>query len=188
MAWSDLIHAAISGEFDKKEFDANHRELNRLTDQNASLLHFSIVGGNLDTIRYLLERNLNVNAKNLYGETPLHWCCKEGNVEIARLLLSYGAKDNARDYDGNSPLHWAAEYNQHEIVSELLSRGVPCNKVNKCNETPMQVAIINTSGECVSLLNKKLTNNPERSSKLLSLSQPNVNLPLPTNGSLKKSR
>ena len=151
MAWSDLIHAAISGEFDKKEFDANHRELNRLTDQNASLLHFSIVGGNLDTIRYLLERNLNVNAKNLYGETPLHWCCKEGKLEILKLLIKNGADVELRDYDGNSIVHWAAEYNQSEILCELLKYNIK-NIPNIHLQSPLDIARLNESYEAINIL------------------------------------
>ena len=157
MAWPNLFKAVMSDDFDRKLCDKYLKDLYKTTKHHTSVLHFAIIGGNIETIQYLIDNNADLNARNIYGETPLHWCCKEGTIEVAKLLIHHGANYTRADFDGNTPLHWAVEYNQHEIVSYLLSKGVSCNEANTDLQTPMEIAVLNSSAECVTILNSYIT-------------------------------
>ena len=152
--WPNLFKLVIRGEFDKYLYDMYLFDAHKTTSRYSSILHFAVLGGNIETIQYLIENNVNVNSRNMNGETPLHWCCKEGNIEIAKLLIHHGANYTLTDFDRNSPLHWAVEYNNHEIVSYLLSKEVPLNGTNTNLLTPLKLAKLNYSKESMVLLKK----------------------------------
>ena len=71
--------------------------------------------------RLLSIRNINVNLKDVSGDTPLHWAAYNGHVEIARLLLQNGADVNAINNVGSTPLHYAAGYGHIDILHLLVT-------------------------------------------------------------------
>jgi len=143
MSWPQLFKIVLSGTYDRYKFAEHKRDLHKKTSLYSSVLHFGVLGGNIKTMKYLIAQGVNIDERNVYGETPLHWCCKEGNIEIAKLLIANGCDMKVKDCDGNTPLHWAAEYNQHEIVSYLLSQNVEVNNKNSEGNTPMELAALN---------------------------------------------
>lgn len=151
-SWPNLFKVVISGNFDKNLCDKYINDITKTSSHFSSVLHFAIIGGNIDTLKYLLSHGAEVNIKNQYCESPLHWCCKVGNIKLAKILIKYGADTTCLDFDENSPLHWAAEYNQHEIVSYLLSLNVPFDDRNVYLQTPSNLAALNSSLESLSLL------------------------------------
>src|SRR5438094_5418578 len=79
-----------------------------------STLNEAAVTGDLDGIRFLLERGADVNAKTKYtGWTPLHAAIipklTPGLIKpTVELLISRGANLEGKDNDGRTPLHVAA--------------------------------------------------------------------------------
>ena len=155
--WPYLFKQVINNNFDKELYEKFKEDLFKTTCHNTSILHFAVIIGNIEIIEYILDNGVDINSQNVFEETPLHWCCKEGNLQIAKLLINNGANYNSLDFDGNSPLHWAAEYDQYEIVSYLLSLGVQVEEVNITEETPMELAIINSCSKTISILNAHIT-------------------------------
>jgi ankyrin repeat protein/DNA-directed RNA polymerase subunit RPC12/RpoP len=84
-------------------------------------------GGNVETVRLLLEKGANASAKDNKGRTPLHYAAMSGNVEIVKLLLEKGAAVNAKDYDGVTALILAAGCGQMSVVELLLEKGADIN-------------------------------------------------------------
>ena len=150
--WPEIFSVIISGRYNEELLNKYEEHLNDVTCLYSSVLHYAILGGSLETIKYLLDKGVNVNARNIYCETPLHWCCKEGTLEMAELLINYGADVSCLDFDRNSPLHWAVEYNQHEIVYLLLFSGVSTTCKNSDKQTPKDIGILNSSKESLSIL------------------------------------
>ncbi len=65
----------------------------------------------------LVANGAGVNAKNMYGLSPLHLAAEEGHRELAELLLARGAHVDAKDEYGSTPLHQAA-HSGHRDVAE----------------------------------------------------------------------
>ena len=124
----------------------------------SSPLHFAVVGGNMNTIEFLVEHGADVNDTNDYLETPLHWACKDGSPEIIRYLLQQQADPNVEDSEQNTPLHWAADSNNRAAAQMLLEQGGrPSTLVlNKCGRTPRAEAKFHDSLDVLALLNPSL--------------------------------
>ena len=85
-----------------------------------SALHEATQNEKLNSVRFLLERNSrHVNARNIYGITPLHLASRQGNHILVTLLLEHGADCQATTDYGESALSMAA-LRGHEIVIRLL--------------------------------------------------------------------
>lgn len=66
---------------------------------------------------------VDVNARDKAGRTPLHHAAMRGNRETAEVLLSNGALVNARDGDGFTPLRWAMASGAREVTDLLREYG-----------------------------------------------------------------
>jgi hypothetical protein len=87
-------------------------------------LHFCARNGLTTSVKRLLSiRNINVNVKDVNGETPLHYAAANSHVEIARLLLQNGADVNAKDRWDRTPLHIAAFRGHVDILHLLVENG-----------------------------------------------------------------
>lgn len=91
----------------------------------------------LYTVRLLLERGADVNAKTIpgretgafmrdvrtQGETPLHRAAAFCDAAIIQCLLDHGADKQARDAHGDSPLSWASLHLRPASILALLAFG-----------------------------------------------------------------
>lgn len=154
--WASLIRVVIAEDFREDKLKKNLKQINTKTIGGSNVLHFAVVGGNVRTINFIihsfLEKGLNIDSSNTYGETPLHWACKEGTPQIVELLLKYGADPSVVDGEGSTPLHWAVDYDLIEIAQVLINHGANTNARNHDNLTPLLVSIQNESINCIELL------------------------------------
>jgi Ankyrin repeats (3 copies) len=86
----------------------------------------------------LLRRGADVNARDLFGGTPLGWAGLRGQKNVAALLIASGALVDARTVTGKTPLHLAATAGQKEVVTLLLAHGANRNAKNSDGQTPLQ--------------------------------------------------
>jgi ankyrin repeat protein len=91
-------------------------------------------------IQYLAETcgaDLNVNATDKNGETPLHWACWCGHVPVVQFLVeTVGASPLAVNSNGRMPLESAKVMDRKGVVEYLESR-------------PLAVAIVDSPTEKV---------------------------------------
>ena len=59
-------------------------------------LHHAIDHQQINTVRYLLDRKVNINAQTNRGITPLIIACYHGCLEMIELLLTYAARMDIR--------------------------------------------------------------------------------------------
>lgn len=80
--------------------------------------------GDAATVKALLAKGADVNAKLRYGTTALSYAADRGHLDVVKVLVEHGAELNIKDTFYNSPpLSWAA-YNGHtEVVKFLLEKG-----------------------------------------------------------------
>lgn len=91
--------------------------------------------GRLDTVRALLNRGVNVNARGSNGFTALMMACWWGHLEVARLLLERGANVNAKSPDGYTALMEACRFGRFEVAKLLLKRGADVHTKTETGKT-----------------------------------------------------
>ena len=90
-------------------------------------LHVLVAKKNVEGVRWLIERGVDVNAKRVLWDcnhTALHITVEHGVIELTRLLLDAGADPNIRDdkYHATA-LGWAEYCGQPQIADPLRQRG-----------------------------------------------------------------
>ncbi len=76
-----------------------------------------------DILTLLLSNNINLDRKNIEGDTPLNYACYFEDSEAVELLLKYGADPNQRNCNDRSPLSIISETGNMEIIHLLLESG-----------------------------------------------------------------
>ena len=74
-------------------------------EEAEDLLNTAAEEGDIDIVKSLLEREIDINARNANDETSLYRAAGKGNVDIVRLLIERGAEVDSRDSLGWTPLH-----------------------------------------------------------------------------------
>lgn len=109
---------------------------------DTSLLHMATEGGHLLIVNYLLSlRALDVNCRNIHGETSLMIALREDEHELLEELLLHGADPNIRDVAGCTALHIAVGRTCVKSVEILIQNGADVNiKDNFCQTALHAVA------------------------------------------------
>ncbi|MHB9146964.1 MAG: ankyrin repeat domain-containing protein [Candidatus Amoebophilus sp.] len=115
-------------------------------------LQKAIVKGDEKRVSKLINTGLDINAKNIDGNTPLYLAAQNSWIEIAKLLIENGAKVNEVSKNGEIPLHSVAEKGQLELVNLLVEQKSNFNAKNITGNTPLHLAVINNHVEVVRLL------------------------------------
>jgi ankyrin repeat protein len=88
-----------------KEF--NHINFYDLEEKKTgnSYLHSAIIDNHTELVRYILEKNADINKQNNNGDTPLHLALKSGNMEIIKLIMNKKPALNIPNKEGIIPLN-----------------------------------------------------------------------------------
>ena len=105
-----------------------------------SPIHEATAGGDIETIRFLIDKGASVSAVDASFNAPLHFAAARGNRSILRLLLDSGAPPDAANAAGQEPLHIAAKNGHGDCVELLVSRGAKLNAEDNQGSTPLIVA------------------------------------------------
>jgi len=91
-------------------------------------LIYAAMDGNIKGVRKSLEKGVDVNTRNDYGQTALWWALYKGHLEIAKLLIEKGADVNAIDNSGKTALMFASEAGT--ITADLLIEKGVCSHIS----------------------------------------------------------
>lgn len=107
-------------------------DINQKDKDGNSYLMEAAFHNNLAHMQALVDKNINLNLKNVWGERALHWAAGPNNVEAVDFLLTRGhmAQINAQDNEGNTPLCSAIIHGSYEAAKLLLERGANTNIIN----------------------------------------------------------
>jgi ankyrin repeat protein len=97
------------------------KNVNKKYQKGLNLLHFACEYNNIQLAKELLERKINIEEKNIYGNTPL-WTAvfnAKGKYEIVDLLLSFNANPNSINNADNTPLKFAITLDDKILIKKL---------------------------------------------------------------------
>ena len=100
----------------------------------------AVKGGDVSTVRALIRRGVDVNARQADGATALHWAVHRNNLEAADLLIRAGANVNAANDLGATPLWLSAVNGSGAVIERLLAAGANPNVALASGETPLMTA------------------------------------------------
>ncbi len=107
-----------------------------------SALTLSVVQGNSETVKVLLDAGANVNLQEVRGMTPLMAAVATDhpNREIIRTLLDHHADTKLKSKAGETALDWALKFQQQDIIASVraASPGVVPATPAKFPFTPAQ--------------------------------------------------
>jgi len=83
------------------------------------LLLYSRNGNQIDIVKMLIDKGVNVNAQDGFGNTALHLAATKNYLEIACVLLNRNADPSIYNKNKNTPRQLAYNYGNSELV-ELL--------------------------------------------------------------------
>ncbi|XP_026203194.1 histone-lysine N-methyltransferase EHMT2 [Anabas testudineus] len=147
----------------------NHIEVARYLIQNGACvyhseedgytgLHHAAKLGNLEIVKMLLETGqVDVNAQDNGGWTPIIWAAEHKHVDVIKVLLNRGADVTINDksllslQELNVCLHWAAYAGNVDIAELVLNAGCALSSVNMHGDTPLHIAAREGYLECVTL-------------------------------------
>jgi ankyrin repeat protein len=99
--------------------------------------------GALDTVKSLLARGADVNAKETAeGQTALMWAAAEGHTDVVQALIERGADVHARSARGYTALLLTAREANVETTEALLAAGADVNEAAKDGTTALVVATV----------------------------------------------
>lgn len=105
------------------------------------------------------KKNIDIDAKDNLGRTPLLRACKVHAVNVAKLLLAIGANPNIGDGDSCTPLHYAVSFPEwtlsdhwlgnsrrvipraEELKMALLAAGADATRQNSQGQTVTEVEL-----------------------------------------------
>uniref|UniRef100_A0A8C8SUI2 [histone H3]-lysine(9) N-methyltransferase n=1 Tax=Pelusios castaneus TaxID=367368 RepID=A0A8C8SUI2_9SAUR len=118
----------------------------------STCLHHAAKCGNLAMVSLLLATGqVDVNAQDNGGWTPIIWAAEHKHIEVIRLLLTRGADVTLTDNEENICLHWASFTGSAEIAEVLLNAQCNLHAVNFHGDTPLHIAARESYHDCVML-------------------------------------
>ena len=107
-------------------FPAMDRALATLEYRGAPLLYHAYCGGNLDTIKYLVDLGATPGTREEcfnYLVKTVALACIDGDFATMRCLFCFSPNLFTAEYEGHSLLYHACQAGNLEIVQYLLARG-----------------------------------------------------------------
>ncbi|KAJ8267432.1 hypothetical protein COCON_G00126040 [Conger conger] len=123
------------------------------TEEDGSTgLHHAAKLGNLEIVTLLLGTGqVDINAQDSGGWTPIIWAAEHKHLPVIRALLHRGADVTLKDKEMNVCLHWASFAGCVEIAELVLNAGCPLTSVNLHGDTPLHIASRESYLDCVTL-------------------------------------
>ena len=125
--------AAVTGKL--LELGANAEE-----SEYEMLLHVAVQLGSDTICQLILQRGVNVNARNSLERTPLHSAVINMRLKVSGSLIAAGANVEAKDYLQKTALRYAVVVNSVPLTKLLLGHGASPDVADTWGVTPRQEA------------------------------------------------
>uniref|UniRef100_A0AAZ3R1M0 Transient receptor potential cation channel, subfamily A, member 1b n=1 Tax=Oncorhynchus tshawytscha TaxID=74940 RepID=A0AAZ3R1M0_ONCTS len=100
--------------------------INVLDESCSSPLHMAVRGGNMDVIKFCIQKGAKIDQQQVDRSTALHFACSQGATEAVKVMLSsYSRVDsiiNLPDGACQTPLHRSTIFDHTELAEYLISK------------------------------------------------------------------
>ncbi|XP_060818492.1 uncharacterized protein LOC132908492 [Bombus pascuorum] len=147
--WTSLHAAAQNGHLHVVKYFIDERKIDVdiFDNARATPLHTAAFHGKLNVVEFLLTRNANIRAVNIFGATPLFLAAINYNRDVQDFLLRQDVTlvNNSNDQTligrlNISLLHVAAAYNDEQMIEDLINKGVDKDIGKDTFLTPLYLA------------------------------------------------
>jgi CHAT domain-containing protein/ankyrin repeat protein len=141
-----LHYAVQSGKLPLLELVANAKvNLNATDLQQRTGLHIATDQSlpNLAIIQKLIEKGMDLEAKDYSGNTALHLASEDNKIELCQLLAKAGASLEAKNGSGETALA-LAKSNNHTELANFLQNPTVNNSVGDSNSEAVPLAVLDT--------------------------------------------
>ncbi|XP_065838890.1 serine/threonine-protein phosphatase 6 regulatory ankyrin repeat subunit B-like isoform X2 [Oscarella lobularis] len=97
-------------------------------------------GDHVAIATYLIENGANIEAENIFGQTPFLLACYCQRVGVVDLLISKGCNIYAKDKDGDGALALASLNGNVELAEKLIQLGLDVNEAQRGGYTSLHLA------------------------------------------------
>jgi ankyrin repeat protein len=112
-----------------------------LNTKNYAPIHVAAAFHKFAIVEWLLnDGDIEVNAQDIEGKTPLHWSIQKNNESVVEQFLNAGADVNIVDDEGKSSLHYATNQGNEQIVRWLLENDADPTIEDKEGQNPLTLA------------------------------------------------
>lgn len=112
----------------------------------------ALENGNINLIKFIIEKGADVNLCDETGNNPLMHAINKRNLQIVNLLIENGAAVNYNDCGGCTPLMTAVKQQNFSIVKNLVERGADVNKSDFSGQKALDFALKNNDFRTIELL------------------------------------
>lgn len=126
IGWHGLHFAGFSGDAEVAKLFLDrgaNPNLRAKTKFRNTPLQTSMLAGQYETAKLLLEHGADALIRQAAGFTPMHEAMLLGRRDLVDLLLAHGAELNSRADDGRTPLTEALRNKHAELAEYLRSKG-----------------------------------------------------------------
>jgi ankyrin repeat protein len=133
----------------------HHARIDCKDYQGRTVAHYAALCNIPDVYHALREGDVEFDILDSEGNSPLHLTAYYGTVEMTKNILHGGAYPSYQnDLDGEQPSHIACKYNSIEILKLLCEYDEYIGRPNYSHLTPLGLAKIHHSKECIDFLEK----------------------------------
>ncbi|KAH7150957.1 ankyrin repeat-containing domain protein, partial [Fusarium sp. MPI-SDFR-AT-0072] len=106
-------------------------------------------------IKAPLLNKANINAQDLWGNTPLHSAVLFNRKSVVEILIERACDVKIANLEGRTPLHMAAALEETDILSLILETDTDIDAWDRAGQTPLYRVIISRNAEATQMLVKR---------------------------------
>lgn len=95
---------------------------------NNCLIHYVCQYASLNVIKYIISKNVNIEAENSKKVRPIHIACQFRDLDVVTAIVSNNININLNlevaDIEGWRPIHYASHFSSQLVIKYLISLGV----------------------------------------------------------------
>ena len=96
-----------------------------------TVLNVACEFGHLDTIRWAIEKGVDVNERDEFGKSAVWVAASFGYPKVVEMLIEFGADVNVADIEiGHTPLERTVSFAHVDVMEILLKNGAECDIKN----------------------------------------------------------